>query len=85
MLLAVCHGVRLTHEVAYEHWHRMLFARFLAENDLLIHPKHGVAVSLDEIEELAREAGEDPRDMAARSAARFGSRRVGTTGRRLRS
>src|SRR5688500_1561657 len=22
----------LTHEVAYEHWHRMLFARFLAEN-----------------------------------------------------
>ena len=45
---------RLTHEVAYEHWHRMLFARFLAENDLLIHPKHGVAVSLNEIEELAR-------------------------------
>ncbi|PIX47501.1 MAG: hypothetical protein COZ57_08310, partial [Armatimonadetes bacterium CG_4_8_14_3_um_filter_66_20] len=27
---------RLTHEVAYEHWHRMLFARFLAENHLLI-------------------------------------------------
>src|SRR5262245_10560852 len=23
---------RLVHEVAYEHWHRMLFARFLAEN-----------------------------------------------------
>ena len=59
---------RLTHEVAYEHWHRMLFARFLAENDLLIHPDHGVAVSLDEIEELAREAGEDPRAMAARFA-----------------
>ena len=59
---------RLAHEVAYEHWHRMLFARFLAENDLLIHPEHGVAVSLDEIEELAREAGEDPRTMAARFA-----------------
>ena len=29
---------RLAHEVAYEHWHRMLFARFLAENDLLIEP-----------------------------------------------
>src|SRR5262245_30354092 len=30
---------RLVHEVAYEHWHRMLFARFLAENNLLIHPE----------------------------------------------
>ena len=59
---------RLAHEVAYEHWHRMLFARFLAENNLLIHPDHGVAVSLDEIEELARETGEDPRSMAARFA-----------------
>ena len=59
---------RLTHEVAYEHWHRMLFARFLAENDLLIHLEHGVSVSLDEIEELAREAGEDPHSMAARFA-----------------
>ena len=29
---------RLAHEVAYEHWHRMLFARFLAENELLIAP-----------------------------------------------
>src|SRR5476649_1781687 len=26
----------LAHECAYEHWHRMLFARCLAENDLLI-------------------------------------------------
>jgi len=25
---------RLIETVAYEHWHRMLFARFLAENDL---------------------------------------------------
>ena len=31
----------------------MLFGRYLAENDLLIHPEHGVAVSLDEVEELA--------------------------------
>ena len=59
---------RLAHEVAYEHWHRMLFTRFLAENELLIHPKHGVAVSLDEIEELAREAGEKPSSMATRFA-----------------
>lgn len=46
---------RLAHEVAYEHWHRMLFARFLAENDLLIEPESGLAVSLDECRELARE------------------------------
>jgi hypothetical protein len=59
---------RLTHEVAYEHWHRMLFARFLAENGLLVHPDHGIAVSLEEIEELARETGDDPRSMVARFA-----------------
>ena len=46
---------RLAHEVAYEHWHRMLFARFLAENGLLIHPESQVAVPLEECEELARE------------------------------
>jgi hypothetical protein len=46
---------KLTHEVAYEHWHRMLFARFLAENNLLIHPDHGVAVDLVTVAELAQE------------------------------
>ncbi len=45
----------LTQELAYEYWHRMLFARFLAENHLLMHPD-GVAVSLEECEELAPEA-----------------------------
>ncbi|MBA2724653.1 MAG: hypothetical protein H0U53_01575, partial [Actinobacteria bacterium] len=35
-------------EVAFGVWHRMLFARFLAENDLLIHPDLGVPVSLSE-------------------------------------
>ena len=59
---------RLAHEVAYEHWHRMLFARFLAENHLLIEPDSGVAVTMAEVEELAREAGEDWRTMAARFA-----------------
>ncbi len=48
---------RLAHEVAYEHWHRMLFARFLAENGLLVEPRSRVSVSLDECAELAREAG----------------------------
>ncbi len=48
---------RLVHEVAYEHWHRMLFARFLAENGLLVEPRSRVSVSLDECAELARESG----------------------------
>ena len=62
----------LMEEVAYEQWHHMLFARFLAENRLLIHPEHGVAVSLDEVAELAREAGEsDPWLVAARYAERM--------------
>lgn len=59
---------RLSHEVAYAHWHRMLFARFLAENHLLIHPDAGVSVSLEDIRELAQEAGENPDAMAARFA-----------------
>lgn len=42
----------LVAECAYEQWHRMLFARFLAENHLLIHPS-GVPVTLDEVRELA--------------------------------
>lgn len=49
----------LAHECAYEHWHRMLFARFLAENNLLIEPDHGIAISLQECEELAQAAGTD--------------------------
>lgn len=56
---------RLSHEVAYEHWHRMLFARFLAENGLLIHPKHQVAMSVRDVEELAHETGQDPHQLAA--------------------
>ena len=33
---------RLTTECAYEHWHRMLFARFLADTNLLIEPESGM-------------------------------------------
>lgn len=47
---------RLVAELAYEYWHRMLFARFLAENDLLMHPS-GVSVSLADCEELAVDEG----------------------------
>ena len=59
---------RLAHEVAYEHWHRMLFARFLTENDLLIEPESEVAVSLADCEELAREQGQDRWTLAGRFA-----------------
>jgi len=59
---------RLVHEVAYEHWHRMLFARFLAENELLIEPESGVAISLDTCRELAKERGTDVWLLASRFA-----------------
>lgn len=58
----------LVHECAYEHWHRMLFARFLAENHLLIDPVSKVAVSLEECEELAKEEGVHTWELAARFA-----------------
>ncbi len=60
--------IHLIQECAYEYWHRMLFARFLAENDLLIEPEMGVAVSLDECDELAREEGSDLWTLASRFA-----------------
>jgi N-6 DNA Methylase. len=50
---------RLAAECAYEHWHRLLFARFLAENNLLVEPGSGMALSLDECRELARERSID--------------------------
>lgn len=62
---------RLVRECAYEHWHRMLFARFLAENDLLIEPQSGVSVSLEDVQELAREQGVKPWPLAASFAQRM--------------
>ena len=50
----------LVEEVAYVHWHRMLFSRFLAENNLLMHPT-GVSVTLEDCEELASEEGDEDR------------------------
>lgn len=64
----------LVEQCAYEHWHRILFARFLAENELLIHPTAGVAVSLEDCDdsELQAEFGaSDAYDLAARYAARM--------------
>jgi hypothetical protein len=45
----------LVQEVAYQHWHRMLFARFLADNNLLMYD--GVAVTIEECDELAADEG----------------------------
>ncbi len=62
---------RLIQACAYEHWHRMLFARFLAENDLLLDADHGMAMTLDEVQELAREQGRDWLEIAAELAQKM--------------
>ncbi len=62
---------RLTTECAYEHWHRMLFARFLAETNLLIEPKSGMDITLADCQELARERGEDWLELASLFAERM--------------
>ncbi len=65
---------RLVEEVAYEHWHRMLFARFLAENNLLMYPDPDgpVAITLEECEDLAADEGAaNGWELAARFAARM--------------
>ena len=60
----------LVAECAYEQWHRLLFARFLAENGLLLHPQFRAPVTLAECEELAADLGEpDAWSVAARFAA----------------
>lgn len=62
---------RLITECAYEQWHRMLFARFLAESDLLIEPDSGMPLTLDECQELAREQGTDWLELASTFAERM--------------
>jgi hypothetical protein len=60
----------LAWECAYEQWHRLLFARFLAENRLLRHPQFEAPLSLEECEDIAEEMGEpDGWSVAARFAA----------------
>jgi hypothetical protein len=61
----------LVEKLAYYQWHRLLFARFLLENNLLISPKHEVSVTLDDCEELAPSVGlKDAWAVAARFAAK---------------
>ncbi|HPF09398.1 MAG TPA: N-6 DNA methylase, partial [Candidatus Cloacimonadota bacterium] len=64
----------LTEEIAYEHWHRMLFARFLAENNLLMDddPDNPVSLSLEDCEALAPEQNASGAwELAARYASRM--------------
>jgi hypothetical protein len=63
---------RLVEEVAYEHWHRLLFASFLAENNLLMYPDpdEPVAVTISECEDMAADEGaRNGWELAARFAA----------------
>jgi hypothetical protein len=60
----------LVADCAYEQWHQLLFARFLAENHLLIHPEFGAPVTLVECGELADDLGvPDAWAVASRFAA----------------
>jgi hypothetical protein len=62
----------LSYELAYETWHKMLFAKFLEANDLLIHTDSGVAVSMEDCEELAKDDGYlDKWDAAANYASKM--------------
>jgi len=61
----------LAYELAYETWHKMLFAKFLEANGLLMHTD-GVAVTMEDCEELAKEEGFiDKWDAAANYASKM--------------
>ena len=61
----------LTYELAYETWHKMLFAKFLEANGLLMHPD-GVAVTMEDCEELSKDEGfVDKWDAAANYASKM--------------
>lgn len=68
---------RLVEEIAYEHWHRMLFARCLAENQLLMYWPDGdndpIDVNLETCQGLLDD-GEEKAGSVWELAARFASR-----------
>lgn len=62
--------VHLVQETAYEHWHRMLFARFLAENHLLMYEDGVTPLSIQDCVELAlEEQGVNGWELAGRFAS----------------
>ena len=64
---------KLVATAAYEHWHRMLFARFLAANNLLFDPDGGprVALSINDVRDRANTEGRTWPEVAARFAQRL--------------
>lgn len=61
----------LLNEMAYEHWHRMLFARFLEQNHLLMYDPQ-TPVTIDECNELASDEGfSDGWQLAAKLAEKM--------------
>jgi len=61
----------LSYEFAYETWHKMLFAKFLEANGLLMHTD-GVSVTMEDCEELTKEEGfVDKWDAAANYASKM--------------
>lgn len=61
----------LVHDIAYEQWHRLLFARFLEVNGLLRHPEYrDIPLSLEDCSDLASDlGGPDAWAVAARFAS----------------
>jgi len=62
-------------EIAYEHWHRMLFSRFLEQNNLLMYDEH-TPISLEDCQELSQDAGSslgttDGWELAAKLASKM--------------
>lgn len=45
----------LVEKIGYDHWHRLLFSRFLLENGLLFHPEHRVALGWADLQDLVAE------------------------------
>lgn len=61
---------RLIREIAYAHWHRALFARFLQENGLLVDVEAGNApVRPSDLRDIAEAEGKDEAEVAAEFAA----------------
>jgi len=66
---------QITHlvaEMAYEHWHRMLFARFLEQNNLLMYDAY-TSITLEDCAELAEEEPDcaNAWELAGRLAAKM--------------
>ena len=76
----------LVEKLAYDQWHRLLFARFLLENNLLISPEHGVSATLDDCEELAPSLGlKDEGQLMPRARFAGNRRRKSGFGTRLQA